>query len=34
MNYVKAVAYKVVVFSLALFVVYKISVKDTHKGTR
>lgn len=33
MNHVKAVAYKLVVFSLVLFVVYKISMKQTQKDT-
>lgn len=31
MNYVKAVAYKLAVFSLALYVVYKLSVKKPNK---
>jgi hypothetical protein len=31
MNHVKTVAYKLVVFSLVLFVVYKISMKQTQK---
>jgi hypothetical protein len=31
MNHVKAIAYKLVVFTLAIYVVYKLSVKDTHK---
>jgi hypothetical protein len=34
MNHVKAVAYKLAVFSLALYVVYKLSVKETHKNAR
>lgn len=31
MNHVKAVAYKLAVFSLALYVVYKLSMKKAHK---
>ena len=31
MNHVKAIVYKLAVFSLALYAVYKISVKKTQK---